>query len=62
MDVASNLEAQEVSTPHGGRLVAEEVPPHVVVDTDDRQAPPSEKPHRLGTNQTGGASDDGDVH
>ena len=38
--------------PGGGRLGAEELPAHVVVDADHVQAEPGEVPDRLGTDQT----------
>jgi hypothetical protein len=49
---AAEVGGQPLDVPRGGRLRAEELLPHVVVDADHVESEAGEVPHRLGADET----------
>jgi len=62
MSVARNLRFQIVAAPFSRCIAAEELLPHVVVNSDDLKPVRAEEANSLGTNQASRTGDNADVH
>ena len=60
--VGGNGRLQFATAPLGGGIVAEERPPHIIVDTDNFQTLAAEEPHRFRADQACRSSYDCHAH